>query len=178
MRRHVKAALAPRMPRIYLALILLAGAMSCLGGCATAGLSAELLSLDAISRANQEAIEGVGLYDQALAEAAARDHREYLAKLGADVAKIALSKDETPESAATLAAAVSAGAAKHYAAQAEDARRRRKLFDVTMDNLAYGIEVAQDVRAFILFRSNVARQWKQYIAAVTAGRYAPKAEGD
>ena len=71
-------------------------------GCA-AGTSYELLGYDAIQAAAVEAAKGVDAYDQAVRAAAEKDKAEFLGKLGGDVVKIALSKDETPENAAKLA---------------------------------------------------------------------------
>ena len=140
-------------------------------GCA-AGTSYELLGYDAIQAADVEAAKGVDAYDVAVRAAAEKDKAEFLGKLGGDVVKIALSKDETPENAAKLAAAVTAAAAKHFADQTEQERRRAAWYEVTKDNLAYIVQVCEDGKAFAIYRADVSAQWKTYLQAQARTRLA------
>lgn len=139
------------------------------GGCA-AGTSYELLGYDAIQAAAVEAAKGVDAYDTAVRLSQEKDKAEFLAKLGRDVVKIALSKDETPENAEKLATAITTAAAKHFADQTENERRRAAWYEVTKDNLAFILQVCEDGKAFAIYRADVSAQWKSYLQAQARAR--------
>jgi len=140
-------------------------------GC-NAGTTYQLLGYDAIDAAAVESAKGVKAYDTAIRLAIVKDREAYIAKLGRDVVKIALSKGETPESAAKLATAIVDATSAHIAGNAEQERRRAQWFGVTVDNLEYIRDVCADAKAFAIYRSSIDAQWKHYLQTQTRARLA------
>ena len=55
---------------------------------------------------------------------------------------------------------------------AEQDRRRQALYAPTMDNLNFLIDRAAEHRQFILYRADIATQWRQYIESQARSRLA------
>ena len=61
---------------------------------------------------------------------------------------------------------------KHLDNLEEWERRRAGWYSVTMDNLTYAIDVANDAKQFEMYRSNVEQQWRSYLMAQARSRLA------
>ena len=138
------------------------------GGC-YAGTSADLLSYDAIQAAAVEAQKGVEAYNATVLADAQQKKGEILKALGATVALVA-SETSTPEEAASLAARVVASMQTHMANLEEQERRRQNVYEVTRDNLEYIVGVCEQSRQFVLYRSSISEQWKEYLQATARAR--------
>lgn len=148
----------------YLALICFILISSFLAGC-NAGTTYELYGMDAIVLASQEAQKSLIAYDE-FARSATQERKEVLYNhLREDLKKIALSNDETPESAKVLADAVVKGFKENLEVIESDDQRRQKNFDTARDNFLYVQEVADRIKSYAVYRSNISEQWKQFIIA-------------
>ena len=150
--------------RHFAVMLLFTAIIACsVTGCA--GTSADLLAYDNIEAGATEAKKGLVASNEALVSAYAKQEAAYLTALEKDIENIALSKDETQESAKVLAKTVVDALRKNLVEKAKEEQNRATLFNVTMDNLNYVIEVCQQGKDFSIYRSNVSAQWKAYLNA-------------
>ncbi len=144
-------------------------ALPWLGGC-TAGTVYQVLGYDAIDAATLEVRKGIDAYDISVRASAARNRKEYVAKLKGDVVKWALSKGETEASAEIVGNLVATGAETFFANSTEQERRRAQWYAVTIDNLDYIREVCEDSKAFAIYRADVSQQWRSYLQSQARSR--------
>lgn len=138
-------------------------------GC-QAGTSYELLGYDVIQAAALEAQKGVDAYDTAIRLTDSRDTAEYKAKLAQDIVAIAMSPDETPETAKVLAQRIVDGAQAYIDGKLEQERRRAQWYEATTDNLRFIIETADDCKSFAIYRADVSAQWRTYLQSQARSR--------
>lgn len=153
--------------RLFVATLLL---MLCLGGCA--GTSADLLSYDNIQAAALEAQKGVAAYNNAILVGEQQKQAEVLKALG-DTIILQAGKNLTPEDAAKLAGRVVTAMTLHMSNLAEQDRRRQAIYEPTMDNLAYILTVCEQAKQFVLYRADIAQQWKVYLQATARAKIKP-----
>jgi hypothetical protein len=145
-------------------------------GCA--GTAADLLAYDNIIAAAQQAKIGVQAYDTAVLTDTARRQAEMLRALRESiliVAKVPSAASQPDGGADALADRIVASMRQHLANYAEQERRRAELYSATIDNLDYIIQVSQNGKDFVIYRSNIAEQWKQYLQATARARIKPVA---
>ena len=151
------------MKRFLLTLVL--GLLPLLaGGCA--GQQADLLSYDNIIAANTEAAKGV----RALETGLLGDVEKQKTQLFADVATWVVESHRTatqPGEVAADAAEIASRVRTHVTNLSEQERRIRVTTETTLDNLLYAQEVAEKAKRFVIYRANVADQFRQYLEAVT-----------
>lgn len=145
----------------YMILLLLSAMIV---GC-QAGESAELLTYDSISAATAEVRKGVTAYDESTAIAVQQNMDAMLAKLGDVVEQAVLENDMTAEQAADVRQRVSASLKGHIQNYIESERRRHELREAILDNLAFIDETCEQARQYVLYRSNVSTQFRQYLQA-------------
>ena len=150
------------MKRLMLLILLLASSLFM--GC-NAGTSADLLAYDNITAAADSVIASVDAYNKASKFSTERLQAEFIKSMQKDAYDIALSNDETAESAKILADKIAANLSVAISNFAKENETREKLYSVTMDNLLYIKEVSQQGKDFSIYRSNVSEQWKSYMNA-------------
>ena len=89
------------------------------------------------------------------------------------VAKVPSAASQPDGGADALADRIVASMRQHLANYAEQERRRAELYSATIDNLDYIIQVSQNGKDFVIYRSNIAEQWKQYLQATARARIKP-----
>jgi len=152
-------------------------ALACLtlsAGCA--GTAADLLAYDNIIAAAEQAKVGVQAYDAAVRADSARRQDEMLKALRDSiiiVAKSSSSTSQPDEDVDALADRIVASMRQHLANYAEQERRRAELHAATIDNLDYIVEVARKGKDFVIYRSGIATQWRQYLQATARARITP-----
>jgi Tfp pilus assembly protein PilP len=132
-------------------------------GC-SAGTSADLLTYDAIEASARQIQAGVTAYDASVQADQAKMRQQIVTALGDDVLEIA-QKQMTAEDASKLRAAVIVKMTEHLDNLSEQDRRRREVYEPTMDNIAYILQLCEQGRQFTLYRSSVEQQWKTYLQA-------------
>ena len=153
-------------------------ALACLAttaGCA--GTAADLLAYDNIIAAAEQAKVGVDAYDAAVRAETSRRQGEMLKALRESILIVAKAGPAAGQpggdDAEALADRIVASMRQHLANYAEQERRRAELHAVTMDNLDYIIQVCRNGKDFVIYRSDIAEQWKQYLQATARARIKP-----
>ena len=141
-------------------------ALLAVAGC-QAGTSAELLTFDNITAAAVEVKKGVLAYDQAVVGEQVKTSNTLMTALSKDVANIAAGGGMSKEEAAALGERVAAVMRGHLANFAEQERRRQLIFEPTIDNLNYIIQICAQGKQFSIYRSSVSAQWKAYLEATS-----------
>lgn len=136
--------------------------MYLLSGCG-AGVTYDVLTHDNVIAAAVEAKKGVEAFNASvIADTAARqDHM--IQAVGTGIKTLAQEQAMDEEQAEALAQGVMASLAGHMANYAEQERRRAKLYEVTMDNLNYIIQISEQGKKFAIYRADIGIQWKQYL---------------
>lgn len=131
-------------------------------GCG-AGTAYDVLAHDNVIAAALEAKKGVEAFNETvIADTAAR--RANLVKtVGNGVKATALAQAVGDKQAEALAQDVMAELTRHLNNYAEQERRRANLFEVTIDNLNYIIQISEQGKKFALYRADIGLQWKQYL---------------
>jgi hypothetical protein len=159
---------------LIIPVLFLAVGLMTITGCA--GTAADLLAYDNIIAAAQQAEIGVKAYDTTVQADTAQRQTEMLKALRESiliVAKASPAASQPSGGADALADRIVAAMQQHLANYAEQERRRAALYGSTMDNLDYIIQVSQNSKAFVLYRSNIADQWKQYLQATGLSQIKP-----
>jgi hypothetical protein len=131
-------------------------------GCG-AGLTYDLLTHDNVIAAAVEAKKGVEAFNTTvIADTVVR--REYMLQaVGDGIKELAQAQAIDAEQAKALAQSVVAGLKVHLANYAEQERRRTQLYEVTIDNLNYIIQISKQGKSYSLYRADIGIQWKQYL---------------
>jgi len=140
------------------------------------GTAAHLLAYDNIIAAAEQAKVGVQAYDAAVQADTTRRKAEMLKALRESiliVAKAPSAASQPDGGAEALADRIVASMQQHLTNYTEQERRRAELYAATIDNLDYIIQVSQDGKDFVIYRSNIAEQWKQYLQATARARIKP-----
>jgi len=143
-------------------------------GCA--GTAADLLAYDNIIAAAEQAKAGVQAYDAAIQTDIASRKAEMFEALRNSIliaAKASATASQPGGDADALADRIVASMRQHLANYAEQERRRAELHAITVDNLDYIIQVSQDGKDFVVYRSSIAEQWKRYLQATARARIKP-----
>ena len=152
-------------------LLVLAGLSA---GCA--GTAADLLAYDNIIAAAEQAKVGVKAYDTAVRADTARRQAEMLKALRESiliVVKAPPAASQPAGGAEALADRIVASMQQHLADYTEQERRRGELYAATIDNLDYIVQVSRNGKDFVIYRSDIAEQWKQYLQATARARIKP-----
>lgn len=150
-----------KMPASPPTVLLLLCLLPLVGGCMTAGTSADLLSYDVISSAAVEAAKGVENFDTAIKTDQAKTQAAMLVALKASIVE---AKGDP-----ALADRVIVAMTTHLANLTEQERRRATLKETTLDNLTFIQEVCKRSKDFVVYRSDVSSQWKAYISTLEKG---------
>lgn len=134
-----------------------------LGGCGTAGLTHDLLVYDNIIAATTEAKRGVEAFNETVQTDTAKRQEQMLQAVGTGITKLAEAEAIDQTKAEALAQSVMASLRTHLANYTEQERRRAHLFEVTMDNLNYILQISEQGKSFSLYRADIGVQWKQYL---------------
>ena len=153
-----------------LILLVLTAVLLC-GGCATAGLSADLLTCDVAEAVAVESKKALDAYDANARAASEKRQADMLEALSRDLVKIGTAKLD-PNQAEAVAKQEVASLTRHLTNFAEQERRRQELYSAAADNLAYLIETAAAHRKFVLYRADIETQWKTYLEATARARLA------
>jgi len=143
-------------------------------GCA--GTAADLRAYDNIIAAAEQAKIGVQAYDAAVQADTTRRQAEMLEALRGSIliaAKASPATAQPDEDAEAMADRIVASVRQHLANYAEQERRRAELYAATIDNLDYIVQVSQDGKSLVIYRSSIAEQWKQYLQATARARIKP-----
>ena len=148
--------------RTRLLYLLTVGILLCgigLSGC-RAGSAYEAMLHDNVIAAAEEALKGVEIFNATVvADAAIR--QEGLIKAVIE----ALAQDQAidAEQAAILAASVTDSLRTHLTNYAEQEQRRSVLYEVTVDNLRYIIQISEQGKKFTLYKADIGDQWREYL---------------
>lgn len=134
-----------------------------LSGCGTAGVTHDILAYDNIIAAAREAGKGVEAFNEASIADTANRQEDMLQAVGDGIKGLAQDQALTPEQAKALADGVVQSLKTHLANYAEQERRRAHLYEVTMDNINYIIQVSEQGKSFSIYRADIGVQWKQYL---------------
>lgn len=156
----------------WIAMVLVLGMVGC-----SAGSTYELMAMDNLILTSKETEKSLLAYDIAARAAFEKRREEVWKKVGRNVEKIALSKDETKESAKTLSIFVVSVAKKDLKLISEDDRERQKHFETALDNLRYIREVSERVKDFAITRMDVSKQWKEYLQAQRSAYFRDRKDG-
>ncbi len=147
---------------------LITGLVVCCGlcmfvGCGGAGTAYDMLTHDNVIAATVEAQKGVVAFNTTVQLEMAARQRAMVAAVGRGVRIVAESQAIAPDQAAALAAKVVESLNAHLQNYDEQDRRRVELFEITMDNLNYIIQISEQSKKFALYRSDIGEQWKAYM---------------
>lgn len=133
-----------------------------LPGCG-AGVTFDILTHDNVIAAAVEAKKGVEAFNVAVEADIVYRQGHMLQAVGSGVKALAQEQAIDAEQAEILAQGVVASLKAHLANYAEQERRRAHLYEVTMDNLNYIIQISEQGKQFTLYRADIGLQWKQYL---------------
>ena len=136
--------------------------LSMLSGCG-AGVTYDILTHDNVIAAAVEAKKGVDAFNVAVTADVVRRQDHMLQAVGSGIKTIAQEQAIDAEQAEALAQSVVANLKVHLANYAEQERRRAHLYDVTIDNLNYIIQISKQSKKFSIYRADIGVQWKQYL---------------
>lgn len=137
--------------------------MMMLMGCGQVGATHDLLAYDNIIAATLEAKKGVEAFNLTVETDTAHRQEQMLQAIGVGIKKLAESESITPEQAETMAAAVVESLRTHLANYTEQQRRRARLYEVTIDNLNYIIQVSEQGKKLTIYRADLSQQWKDWL---------------
>ncbi len=133
------------------------------GGCGRAGLAYDVLTHDNVIAAAREAKKGVEAFNVAVVAGTAARQDDMLDAVGKGIAQLAQDGSIKPEAAKALAQSVVTSLKAHLANYAEQERRRANLYEVTIDNLNYIIQISEQGKTFSIYRADIGVQWKSYL---------------
>lgn len=136
--------------------------MVVLSGCG-AGLTHDVLTYDNIIAAAVETKKGVDAFNETVVTDAAKRQELLIQAIGSGVRELAQEQAIDAEQADALAQAVVASLRGHLENYAEQERRRTQLYEVTIDNLNYIIEISEQGRKFSIYRADIGTQWREYL---------------
>ena len=145
------------MGLLLLSLIVSAG--GCMG---QAGLTTDLLTYDNVIAAANETKKVVVAYDTAVQTLDAGQQAALLAHLQQGIID-SLVGEYTLEEAKVIAAEATASFQVALVNFQIEERRRAKLFEIAMDNLAYIIQICDAGKKFSMYRADVSAQWRAYL---------------
>ncbi len=132
-------------------------------GCNTAGLAHDLLAYDNIIKAAVEARKGVDAFNATVVVDTAHRQAAMIQAVSKGIVDLAQDSAIDEEAAKALAQAVTEKLITDLANYTEQERRRAHLYEVTIDNLNYIIEVSEKGKKFSIYRADVNQQWKDYL---------------
>lgn len=136
--------------------------LSMVSGCG-AGLTHDLLTYDNIVAATVEAKKGVEAFNETVITDTAYRQEQMLQAVGNGIKKQAQDSALNAEEAEALAQDVVATLKTHLANYVEQERRRAHLYEVTLDNLNYIIQISEQGKKFSIYRADIGQQWKDYL---------------
>lgn len=133
-------------------------------GCGSAGAAFSLTTHDNVIFAAGEAQKGVEAFNQTVIADTAARQEDMFSLLGGAIKRLALDTDEvTEEQAEELAQQVVNELRGHLANYTEQERRRAHLYEVTVDNLNYIIQISEQAKKYELYRADIGAQWREYL---------------
>lgn len=133
-----------------------------LSGCG-AGLTHDLVTYDNVIAAAVEAKKGVEAFNTTVIADTAIRQEHMLQAVGNGIKEQAQEAAFNAEEAEALAQGVVDSLRTHLANYAEQERRRAHLYEVTMDNLNYIIQISEQGKTFSIYRADIGVQWKNYL---------------
>ena len=146
------------MRRVIVGLLM----MVMFSGCG-AGMTHDVLTYDNIIAAAKEAKVGVDAFNEAVIAESVNRQEQLIKSVGDGIRTLAQEQAIDAEQADALAETVVASLKGHLANYAEQERRRAHLYEVTIDNLDYIIEISGQGRKFSIYRADIGVQWREYL---------------
>ncbi len=146
------------MKKMIVALVMLAF----LSGCG-AGSAYEVMLHDNVIAAAREALKGVDAFNEAVVTDTAARQEHLIQAVGDGIKALARDQEITPEQADVLAEGVVDSLRTHLANYAEQERRRSHLYEVTVDNLQYIIQISEQGKKFTIYKADIGVQWQDYL---------------
>ncbi len=134
-----------------------------LAGCGQAGEAYQLSLADNVIAAAEEAIKGVDAFNQTVVADTANRQEHLIQAVGDGIRKLAQDQAIDPEQAEAMAQGVTDSLRVHLANYAEQERRRTHLYEVTIDNLKYIIQISEQGKKFTIYQADIGTQWQDYL---------------
>ena len=147
------------MKKIIVALVML----MFISGCSTAGSTYNVLLHDNVIAAAQEALKGVDAFNATVIIDTAARQEHLIQAVGDGIKALARDQEITPEQADILAEGVVNSLRTHLANYAEQERRRSRLYEITVDNLRYIIQISEQGKKFTIYKADIGVQWQDYL---------------
>lgn len=135
-----------------------------LAGCG-AGEAYQLSLADNVIAAANEALKGVEAFNETVIVDTANRQEGLIQAVGDGVAKVAQDQAIDAKQAAALAQGVADSLRGHLTNYAEQERRRARLYEVTVDNLKYIIQISEQGKKFTIYKADIGVQWQDYLNA-------------
>lgn len=143
-----------------------------LTGCG-AGPAYEMLTADTISASATNVKTGVIALSTAVSTDTAKDEAAVANEVG-DAVVLAYNRGKTPTQPAidpaVMKAAVAAAMQDRIGKLIEQQRRQSALMSAILDELAFIQQNCQQLKDFVVYRSNIDQQWQLYLKTVAAGK--------
>ena len=110
-----------------------------------------------------EALKGVEAFNETVIVDTANRQESMIQAVGEGVKKVAQDQALGDEQAAALAQSVVGSLRVHMTNYAEQERRRARLYEVTVDNLKYIIQISEQGKKFTIYKADIGEQWRAYI---------------
>ena len=133
-----------------------------LAGCG-AGEAYQLSLADNVIAAASEALKGVEAFNETVIVDTANRQESMIQNVGEGVREVAQDQAMDDEQAAALVQSVMNSLRVHLANYAEQEHRRAHLYEVTVDNLKYIIQISEQGKKYTLYRADIGEQWRAYI---------------
>ncbi len=134
-----------------------------IGGCSGAGVTYDILTHDNVIAAAIEAKRGVEAFNVSVVTGTAVRKEQMLQAVGKGIKALAQEQAINAEQAEVLAQKVMASLRTHLSNYAEQERRRARLYEVTIDNLNYIIQISEQGKKYTIYKADIGLQWKQYL---------------
>lgn len=137
-------------------------ALVLLSGCG-AGSAYELMLHDNVIAAATEAMKGVEAFNTTVIADTAARQEHLIQAVGDGITALAQDQAIDPDQADALAEGVVNSLRTHLANYAEQERRRVHLYEVTIDNLKYIIQISEQGKKFTIYKADIGVQWQDYL---------------
>lgn len=134
-------------------------------GCGAAGETYQLLLADNVIAAASEALKGVEAFNETVIVDTANRQESMIRAVGEGVRAVAQDQAMSDEQAVALAQSVSDKLRVHLANYTEQERRRARLYEVTVNNLKYIIQISEQGKKFTIYKADIGVQWQDYLNA-------------
>ena len=131
-------------------------------GCG-AGTTFSVLTYDNVITAANEVRKGVDALNATVITDTARQQEYMIQSVGRGIKNLAVNQDIDPDQVEIIVQEVMTSLRSHLKNYAEQERRRAELHEITIDNINYIIQISEQGKKYVIYRSDMSTQWQDYL---------------